>query len=147
MVSTEGVSIDPRKVDAIATWPQPTIFPELQTFLGFCNFYRRFIKAYSRVVALLTGILKGSVSSRKSGLFEWSKDAETTFRKLLERFTSAPLLIYFEPSRRTRIETDASAYAIAAIISQLLAETGQWHLVAYFSRKMIDIEKNYEVHD
>ena len=147
VVSTEGVSMDPRKVDAIATWPQPTTFPELQTFLGFCNFYRRFIEAYSRVVAPLTGMLKGSVSGRKSGPFEWSKDAETAFRKLLERFTSAPLLIYFEPSRRTRIETDASAYAIAAIISQLLAETGQWHPVAYFSRKMIDAEKNYEVHD
>ena len=57
------------------------------------------------------------------------------------------MLVYFEPSRRTRIETDASAYAIAGIISQLLTETGQWHPVAYYSRKMIDAEKNYKVYN
>ena len=62
--------MDPRKVEAITTWPRPTTFPKLQTFLGFYNFYRRFIEAYSRVVAPLTSMLKGSVNGRKVGPFE-----------------------------------------------------------------------------
>ena len=61
-------------------------------------------------------MLKGSVNSRKVGPFKWRDTAETAFRELIIRFTSAPMLVYFEPSRRTRIETDALVYAITGII-------------------------------
>jgi hypothetical protein len=147
IVTTEGVEMDPRKVDSIVSWPTPSTFTELQTFLGFCNFYRRFVDGYSQVVSPLTGMLKGSVNGKKEGPFEWGEDAEQAFRKLIKKFTTAPMLVYFDPARRTRIETDASAFAIAAIISQLIEETGQWHPVAYWSRKLIAAEQNYETHD
>jgi transposase InsO family protein len=147
VITTDGVEMDPRKVDTITSWPKPTTFSELQTFLGFCNFYRRFIHAYSKIVAPLTSMLKGSVNGKKEGPFEWSDGADHAFTWLIEAFTTAPVLVHFEPRERIRVETDASAFAAAAILSQLSKDKGQWHPVAFWSRKFIDAERNYETHD
>jgi hypothetical protein len=146
-IATEGVKMDPRKVESITTWPKPQSYNELQIFLGFCNFYRRFIASYSRMVSPMTDLLKGSVNGKKEGPFEWSDSAEQAFRTLIDAFTKAPVLIHFDPVRRIRVETDASAFAAAAILSQLVEETGQWHPVAFWSRKFIPAERNYETHD
>jgi len=147
VISLDGVSMDPRKVDTITSWPTPTTFPELQSFLGFCNFYRRFIEAYSKIAHPLTSLLKGSVNGKKSGIFEWPAAAESAFRLLLERFTKAPMLMHFDPRRKIRVETDASAFAIAGILVQLNEANGWWHPIAFWSRKLIDAERNYETHD
>jgi transposase InsO family protein len=147
VVTPDGVEMDPRKVDAITSWPTPSTYAELQTFLGFCNFYRRFIESYSKIVAPLTGMLKGSVNGKKEGPFVWGANAESAFRQLIAAFTTAPMLVHFDPSRRIRVETDASAFAAGAVLSQLLEATGQWHPVAFWSRKLIDAERNYETHD
>ena len=64
-----------------------------------------------------------------------------------QAFTDAPILQHFDPGRHIRIETDASGYAISGVLSQMTSETGQWHLVAYYSRKMIPAEMRYEMHD
>ena len=114
--------------------------------MGFANFYRRFIHRYSAVAAPLTGLLKGSKEGRKTGPFEWPDDAEQAFQQLCQKFTEAPLLRHFDPSQRIRVETDASAFAIAGIISQP-DEAGHWRPVAFWSRKMIPAEQNYETHD
>ena len=115
-------------------------------FLGFANIYRRFIYGYSRKAAPLTGLLKGSEKGKISGPFEWPDAAATAFRSLRDAFLQAPILTYFDFSRKTRIETDASIFAIAGILSQL-CEDGTWHPIAYWSRKMIPAEQNYETYD
>ena len=67
IVSTAGVAMDPRRVSAVADWPTPKTFHDVQSFLGFANFYRRFIKHYSKVVSPLTALMKGSKNGRKAG--------------------------------------------------------------------------------
>ena len=76
-----------------------------------------------------------------------NSEAKLAFLQLRQAFTEAPILHHFDPERYIRIETDASGYAIGGILSQLTPESGQWHPVAFFSRKMIPAETRYETHD
>ena len=74
-------------------------------------------------------------------------EAKLAFSRLRQAFTKAPILHHFDPERYIRIETDASGYAIGGILSQLTSESGQWHPVAFFFRKMIPAETRYKTHD
>lgn len=147
IVSNVGVSMDPRRVATIEEWPSPTSFQELQQFLGFANFYRRFIQAYSQKARPLTALLKGSIQGKKPGPFLWNADAEAAMRTLRTAFTEAPVLRHYDPALQIKVETDASKYACAAIASQLCTVDGQWHPIAFWSRKFIAAEINYETHD
>ena len=153
VLSPEGVAMEKSRVETVEDWPQPKTFRELQVFLGFANFYRRFIRNYSRIAAPLTNLLKGSQSGRKTGPFEFGADAKLAFERLKATFTQAPLLRHFNPEKPIRLETDASGFAIAGILSQPGEEPdssqkqAHWHPVAFWSRKMIPAERNYETHD
>ena len=146
VVSTTGVTMDKSRVDTIMSWPKPKSFHDVQVFLGFVNFFRRFIQRYSMKSAPLSGLLKGSVKGKKSGPFEWPSSAERAFNDLREAFLTVPIMRHFDPHLRIRVETDASDYGLAGILSQLYAD-GQWRPVAFWSRKMGDAERNYETHD
>ena len=146
VVSTEGISMDEERIRTIKEWPRPATYRELQVFLGFVNFYRRFIYRYSKIAGPLTGLLKGSKGGKKSGPFEWPESAELAYRHLRDIFTSAPLLIHFDPQKPIKMETDSSNFAVAGVISQQDDE-GNWRPVAFMSRKMIPAEQNYETHD
>lgn len=146
VVSTTGVAMDKRRVATIQEWPKPKGYYDVQVFLGFVNFYRRFIHHYSQIAGSLTGLLKGSEKGVKSGPFLWPEAAECAFEDLKGAFMTAPLLKHFDPQLPIRIETDASLFAVAGILTQLHTN-GQWHPVAFHSRKMIDAECNYKTHD
>jgi hypothetical protein len=111
IVSSAGVSMDPRRVDTIEDWPEPKTFKHVQQFLGFANFYRRFIQSYSKITKPLTELLKGSKNGKKSGVMDWGDEEAQAFRTLRDAFTQAPVLAHYNPSRRTRLETDASGSA------------------------------------
>ena len=146
VISPAGVSMDPGRVTTIEEWPEPKSFREVQVFLGFTNFYRRFIAAYSKKAAPLTDLLKGSQHGKKSGPFEFAERERVAFRTLKDAFQRAPLLVHYDPKGETRLETDASGGAMAAIISQK-QEDGTWHPVAFWSRKLTEVESRYETHD
>ncbi len=143
VISPDGVAMEESRVTAIQNWPIPETTREVQVFLGFANFYRRFIYAYSRVATGLTNILKGGRP------FEWTKEAAESFERLQRAFTIAPMLRHFDPVLRIRVETDASGFAIAGILTQLFGEGAEsnWHPIAYYSKKMSDAEGRYETHD
>ena len=115
--------------------------------MGFVNFYRRFIHHYSQIASPLTGLLKGRQRGIKLGAFEWPEAADQAFQRLTDAFKKAPLLKHFDPRLSIRIETDASEYALASILSQLQKDNKQWHPIAFNSQKMIPAERNYETHD
>jgi hypothetical protein len=69
-VRTDGVTMDPSRVEAITKWPTPSSFKDVQIFLRFTNFYRRFINSYSKIIALIIDLLKGSVQGKKPGPFK-----------------------------------------------------------------------------
>ena len=133
------VKADPAKVRAVEEWPQPTTLKDLQRFLGFANFYRRFIRNYSRVAAPLTKLTSTSVP------FEWTAEAEAAFKELKRRFTTAPVLIHPDPSRQFTVEVDASDTGVGAVLSQRSAEDQKLHPCAFFSYRLKPAERNYDV--
>jgi RNase H-like domain found in reverse transcriptase/Reverse transcriptase (RNA-dependent DNA polymerase)/Integrase zinc binding domain/Chromo (CHRromatin Organisation MOdifier) domain/Integrase core domain len=145
VVSTVGVSMDHQRIETITKWPVPKSYHEVQVFLGFTNFFRRFILGYSKITAPLTGLLQGSKNGRKSGPFLWDGTAEGAFRTLCQAFRPGIILVHFDPEKRIRVETDASGFALSGILSQLVGD--QWKPVAFWSRKLQGPELNYETHD
>jgi transposase InsO family protein len=219
IVGRDGIRMDPKRVETIANWPRPESIHDVQVFLGFVNFYRRFIEGYSHIARPLTDLLKGSkgmttnatqrgskgmtdscpltdlheqssrgmassdgvsghsadhagsttaerpltdmlghngkmtdvpnISNRAKVThrqWQWNTAAEKAFTWLKKAFCCTTILAHFDPCKRIRVETDASKYAIAAILSQL-QEDGQWRPVAFWSRKLIPAETRYETHD
>jgi hypothetical protein len=142
MIGREGIRMASGKVDTVLAWKTPTSLTEVQAFLGFANFYRRFIKDYSRIARPLTELTKMEAGRK----WAWNEHAEDTFRELKKRFTTAPVLAHFDAQRPIVIETDASDFAIGAILSQRDGEN-RLHPVAFHSRKFQPAEINYEIHD
>ena len=140
IVQHNGVRMDPAKVSAIVEWDSPKNLTDVRSFLGFANFYRRFIKGYSEVVAPIVRL------TRKDVPFVWTTDCEAAFNRLKEAFTSAPILSHFDPEREIIVETDASDYVSAGVLSQY-DDDGILHPVAFFSKKHTPAECNYEIYD
>ncbi|KAJ1043252.1 hypothetical protein NDA10_002045 [Ustilago hordei] len=132
----------PRKVRTVKEWPMPESIHDIQRFLGFANFYRRFIAHFARIAKPLTALVKPIERFKK---FELPEEAQQAFHKLIQAFTSAGVLQHFDYHLPTRLETDASDFAIAGVLKQ--EHEGRWHPVAFYSRKMSSAEKNYEIHD
>ena len=88
-------------------------------------------------------MLKGGVKGKFTGPFAFAVEAQDAFKLLKERFTDAPMLKHFNPERQSKLETDASGHGLSGILTQLDVETGQWHPVAFWSRKMESPERNY----
>ena len=140
IVGVNGIRMDPEKVTAVKEWEAPSKLKEVQAFLGFANFYRRFIRNYSRVVQSLTKLTKKLVP------FHWGPDQKRAFAELKEAFTTAPVLAHFDYEKEIVLETDASSYVSAGVLSQY-DNQGILHPVAFFSKKHIPAEENYEIYD
>ena len=140
IVSDKGVSMDPTKISSIKSWPVPASIRDVQCFLGFANFYRQFIKNFSRRVLPLTSLIK------KGKKFVWDKDSERAFITLKDEFIKAPLLKHPNLELPFYVETDSSDFAIGAALLQKQGDE-ELYPVAFFSRKFTASEINYEVHD
>ncbi|KAL0180019.1 hypothetical protein M9458_025461, partial [Cirrhinus mrigala] len=140
IISPEGVAMDERKVNAVLNWPRPTTLKELQRFLGFSNFYRRFIRNFSSVAAPLTAMVK-----RGASRLTWSQSALQAFDELRRRFTTAPVLHHPDPDSPFVVEVDASSTGVGAVLSQRQGEPAKMFPCAFFSHKLSPAEKNYDV--
>jgi len=142
IIGREGIKMSGEKVEAVLGWRTPGSLTEVQSFLGFANFYRRLIRDYTQVARPLMELTK----KEKGKEWAWNTEAETAFRELKQRFTTAPILAHFNPMRPVLIETDASDFALGAILSQQ-DEEGRLHPVAFHSRKFQPAEINYEIYN
>ncbi|KAK3516017.1 hypothetical protein QTP70_001703 [Hemibagrus guttatus] len=140
VISPWGVEMDTNKVRAVSEWPAPATIKELQWFLGFANFYRRFIRSYSSVAAPLTSLLRG-----KPKKLSWTDQAWAAFQRLKDCFTMAPILYHPDPDRPFVVEVDASSSGLGAVLSQRHGEPGKVHPCAFYSRKLTTAEVNYDV--
>jgi len=141
IISPEGISMDPAKTKAVSNWPAPSTLKELQSFLGFANFYRRFIARFSDIVVPLVRL------TRKDVQYTWGSDQQTAFDAIKHAFTQAPVLAHFNPEYPLLVETDASDHAVAAILSQISSLDGELHPIAFYSRSMVPAETNYDIYD
>ena len=131
--------MDQEKIRTVVEWEAPDSVKGVQSFLGFANFYRRFIVGYSKLTRPLTD------HTKKSEKLFWSDECGRAFEDLKQRFTSAPILRHYDPEQPCIIQCDASDFAIGAVLSQKFE--GCLHPVAFHSRKMNKHEINYEIHD
>lgn len=143
VVSTTGLKMDPAKLSTIKEWAYPTNIAELRRFLGFTNFYRRFIPRFLAEVSRLTDLTKKDCDV-VSGLAD--DTTKLSFVSLIKAFTSAPFLKHFDFDSRRVLQVDASAYAFSAILSQP-DSTGALVPVCYYSKKLSPTKSCWQTHD
>ena len=142
VVSHDTVKMDPAKVARVLEWPTPSNKKEVQSFLGFKNnFYQRFIEGFSHITWPLFNLTK------VDSAFKWSSEEKSAFDILKDRITSALILALPDNSRPYCVEADSSYFATGAILSQENPDDGKWHPVAFLSKSLSPVEKNYEIHD
>lgn len=158
-MTPNGIEIDQDRIKTIQEWPEPRTVREIRVFIGFMNYYRRFIANFSRLALPLTKLTqKGPEAARggraqrreESQVLVLTREAKEAFQKLRDSFLSVPILAHFERDRKTRAEVDASSGAIAGILSQYVPDEhgkGQWRPIDFFSRKLVAAEYNYDTHD
>jgi len=137
---TSRVTMSDRNVKSVQNCAHSRSVNEVQIFIGFANFIRRFIKDYSKVCKPRTERLKGSPKD-----FHWGKEQEGAFDMLKKRLTTAPILSHFYTGRRMVVETALSDFVLGCVLSQYQGRG--LHPVAFHSRKVKSAERNYKVHD
>lgn len=146
VISSQGVSTDPKKIEAVANWRRPSQVSELRSFLGFASYYRRFVSGFAKLagplhqlVAELAGTKPRKGSGQALGA-AWTPQCEESFEALKSRLVSAPVLAYADFSRPFILEIDASYSGLGAVLSQ---ETDSGiRPVAYASRGLRPTERN-----
>jgi hypothetical protein len=142
-----GCTIEPGKIRmqesklaALKDWPTPNSVTDVRAFLGYTNFYRKFLKGYGEGARALTDLTK------KDRTFEWTPEAQTAFETIRNKMLERPVLWEPDPEKPYEVECDASNYAIGGQLGQRDKE-GRLHPVAFFSKKFHGPELNYPVHD
>ena len=133
--------MDSGKVQTIQDWPEPRKVKDIQSFLGFANFYRCFIYNYSKLTVLLTCL------TQKGTLWDFSDSCQTSFETLKKAFTTAPILKQWIPGSSLIVETNASDYALGAILSTISDSNNEVHLIVFHSRTFMSTELNYDIHN
>uniref|UniRef100_A0A2N9FVM9 RNA-directed DNA polymerase n=1 Tax=Fagus sylvatica TaxID=28930 RepID=A0A2N9FVM9_FAGSY len=135
VISKDGISVDPKKVEAVVEWNRPNNVTEIRSFLGLAGYYRRFVEGFSRLAVPLTRLTQKGVK------FEWSEECEQSFQELKRRLVSAPILTIPDGSGGLVIYSDASKKGLGCVLMQ------HGRVVAYASRQLKPYEQNYPTHD
>lgn len=133
------ILVSKAKVEEVRNWKEPTTVKHVQSFLGFANFCRQFIRGYSGLAGPLTNLTK------KDTPFEWTTACQTAFDNIKKEFMKEPILHSFDYEKEAILETDASDTAMGGVLLQKGEK--KLHPVAYFSRKMSPAEQNYNIYD
>ena len=136
IISAQGVSPDPSKLQAVADYPSPTDAKQLKKFLGLSNNYRRFIQHYAAIAEPLHKILRWKPLS-----FQWNTDCQQAFATLKAHLVSPPILALPNFSEPFILYTDASNTAVGGVLGQL--QDGTERVVGYWSRQLKSAEHNY----
>jgi hypothetical protein len=140
LVGRDGVRMMEDKVKAISEWPAPTKVLDVRAFLGTAGYYRKFIKDFSRVAAPLTDLTKEDVK------FHWTSTHQHAFDSLKAAIKAGPVLALPDPDLPFVVHTDASGFAVGAVLSQKQSD-GSLRPLAFLSKKMLDAETRYPTHE
>jgi hypothetical protein len=141
IISHNKLEMDPVKIAGVADWPMPSNKKEVQSFVGFVNFYQRFILGFSHHVRALFDL------TMKDVRFIWGLPQEDSFMKLKELITLAPVLVLPNDNLLFRLVADGSGIATGAVLSQQQVDDNAWHPVAFLSKALDPVERNYKIHD
>ena len=138
-IGADGLRVSPDKIGAVRDWPTPTSITDVRSFLGLANFYRRFIKGYSRIALPISELTKETVT------FRWAEEQQRAFDEIKRLLCCAPVLLVPDQTKQFVLNCDACKYAIGAVLQQDHGDGLQ--PVAFFSAKMSDAERNYDVRE
>jgi len=136
----EGLRIEKKKVEGVTNWPIPQCVKDVQKFLGLANHYQRFIKDFAKIAKPLHQLVK------KNEKWKWGEEQEKVFTKLKEIFTTEPVLATPDLDKEMRVEADVSDYVMGGVLS-VKGEDGRWRPVAFISKSLNDMERNYKIHN
>jgi hypothetical protein len=134
-IFSDGISVDPSKVQEVMDWKPPTLVHQIRSFLGLAGYYRRFIPDFSRIAKPMTELLKKGVK------FSWDQKCEDAFHTLRDHLTTAPVLAQPDVSKPFDIYCDASKTGLGCVLMQ------DNRVIAYASRALRTHEQNYPTHD
>ena len=135
VISKDGISVDPAKVEAVLEWKQPKNITDIRSFLGLAGYYRKFIQDFSRIASPMTRLLKKGVK------FDWDAKCEESFQILKEKLTTSPVLTLPSEHGGFEVYADASGTGLGCVLMQ------HGKVIAYASRQLKNHEKNYPTHD
>jgi hypothetical protein len=135
ILSENGVSVDPSKVQEVMNWKAPTTVPEIRSFLGLAGYYRRFIPDFSKIAKPMTSLLQ------KDHKFVWTEECEAAFHTLRKLLTTAPVLAQPDIEKPFDVFCDASKTGLGCVLMQ------ERRVIAYASRQLRKHEVNYPTHD
>ena len=141
VISENEVSMDPVKVAGVQEWPTPENKTDVQAFLGFINFYQRFIRDFSAKARPLFDL------TRSKQVWTWNGREQMVFEDLKMAVTTAPVLMSPQDSEPFQVEADSLDFATGAVLSQQSTADGKWHPVAFYSKSLSSVERNYKIHD
>ena len=132
------IKIEQKKIKAVKEWKTPIKVKDVESFLGFANFYQCFIHNFSHTVRPLNRL-----KDKKE--WKWKKEYQKAFEELKEKITSQPVLALPRKEGKFRVETDALGYVIGGVLSQ--EQEGKWKPIVFLSRMMQPAEQNYKIYD
>lgn len=139
VVSDQGISPDPKKVEAVKDFPKPKSLREVRSFLGLTSYYRRFIKDYAKIAVPINHLLKADVK------FEWTLECQKAFEHLKDLLTKAPILSPPDFTEVFKLQTDASDQGLGAVLAQDIRN--REHVIAYASRTLSSAEIKWDTRE
>ncbi|GJX87928.1 putative reverse transcriptase domain-containing protein [Tanacetum coccineum] len=135
VIDSQGIHVDPAKIESIKDWASPKTPTEIRQFLGLAGYYRRFIEGFSKIAKPMTKLTQKKVK------FVWGDKQEAAFQLLKQKLCSAPILALPEGSKDFIAYCDASIKGLGVVLMQ------REKVIAYASRQLKIHEKNYTTHD
>ncbi|GBM92540.1 Retrovirus-related Pol polyprotein from transposon 297, partial [Araneus ventricosus] len=135
IISADGVKTDPEKTKAVVDWPRPETVHDLQSFLGLCTYYRRFVRNFPAIARPLHKLTEARSN------FNWTEECENSFNSLKQALITSPVLTYPRTDKEFILDTDASNEGIGAVLSQKIGN--EECVIAYFSKSLGKPERNY----
>ena len=136
VVSGDGIKVDIHKIDKLQDWPLPTTVKQLQSFLGFANYYRAFVPQISQICQPLYQLAK------KGAVWDWTPRCATAFHAVVESLVNTVMLHHYEDGRPLIVSCDASKYGLGAVL-EMVQENGNRVPLMFASRLLNLAEQNY----
>ena len=140
VLTTEGLEIDADKVEVLRNWQYPKTVTGVKSYLGFCGFYRQFIRDFGKIAKPLSTLGRPSVP------FLWTEECKESFDELRRQLLAIQKIYHFDPELPTKLETDSSDGVIGGVISQEHADS-LWYPIGFYSHVLSGHEPNWEIHD
>ena len=141
VILEKGVTrMDPVKIAGIKDWPTPVKVKDIRSFLGFCNFYRTFIRGFANIAKPLNALTK------KDHEWDWTPECQQAFDTLKTQVTSEPILAHPDLTKQFKLEVDMSGFAIGAVLLQK-KDDGKRHPIGYYSSTLNEAKHNYDIYD